>query len=476
MVSLTAIVLAVGLVPDSTACSPSADDSITARARLIDRTRTALSAASVTAITGTYSGSCNGRAVGGTDTWTVSLSGGPANDELSVRKDDTDCVLTLTSIITADGTYIGTPAIALDATDAYSTSASTFALAGGPLAFYGNAKISSLTFAEDFTISILFSDGPTTTSSANITSQRTTCPENYVTIAPNSALGTVAFCASKYEMKLSLNDGTPVFDGTNGNSPVNPLLYKPDSRPNGVPWVRVSHSTAFSECQSLGAGYHQITAKEHQAIAREIELQPDNWSGGAVGSGALYRGHSDDAISATAVADGYATSGSKLLGAGDDANAYAGTGQTAAGPMGSGGEQRRTMVLSNGEVIWDIAGNAREKVDADGLGGTISYTGPATTRNLESGDAEFISMVDTLTSSNGATFDLSIFSPATSGLSHATHFVGKYHVNGGVRTGLTITRGGNFSAGNNPGLFAGDVDGMDTSSSTSGGFRCAKSL
>jgi len=68
-------------------------------------------------------------------------------------------VLTIRDIVTAGGAFIGAPAIALDTTDTYKGSASAFAKDAQPLAFYGNAKISALAFA-DFTISVLVSDAP----------------------------------------------------------------------------------------------------------------------------------------------------------------------------------------------------------------------------------------------------------------------------------------------------------------------------
>jgi hypothetical protein len=139
-------------------CSVSADDTVGAHVDVVDRTRSALSAASITSITGTYGGDCDGRDALGTDGWTVSLSGGPAVDELSVRKNDSDCVLTIRNIVTAGATFIGAPSIALDT--AYKGSASAFAESGQGLAFYGNAKISSLSFSSNFTISMLVSDAP----------------------------------------------------------------------------------------------------------------------------------------------------------------------------------------------------------------------------------------------------------------------------------------------------------------------------
>ncbi|HEY6559581.1 MAG TPA: hypothetical protein VI072_20000, partial [Polyangiaceae bacterium] len=82
------------------------------------------------------------------------------NSPLSVVKNDTACVLTLTGLQAAVG-YVGTPSIALGT--AYAGTGSSFATSAGdggtnPIAFYGNAKLSANTFVEGFTMTVLFSD------------------------------------------------------------------------------------------------------------------------------------------------------------------------------------------------------------------------------------------------------------------------------------------------------------------------------
>jgi len=155
---------AAGVVLSFLGCSSSPQEKVASAVEVINHTRTALSSASITSVTGTYGGSCSGRAADGSDTWTISISGGPAGDELSVIKNDTACVLTFTDIITADGTFVGAPAIAMGTANTYAGSASSFALSGQPVAFYGNAKISALTYAANFTITLLVSDAPNASS------------------------------------------------------------------------------------------------------------------------------------------------------------------------------------------------------------------------------------------------------------------------------------------------------------------------
>ncbi|MFZ3231249.1 MAG: hypothetical protein WA160_13660 [Pseudobdellovibrio sp.] len=202
------------------------------------------------------------------------------------------------------------------------------------------------------------------------------CPFNYVMVPANATLGTAEFCVAKYEMKAKTNAGINFDDGAGGGGPpLEASLYIPDSRASGLPWVQITLPIAISECTSLGAGYKLITQAQWNALARDIESVGANWSSGAVGSGLLAKGHTDGAISGTAVTDGYAIGASFLLVA--SADSYAGTGNTSSQAFGAGGEQKRTHVLSNEQIIWDVSGNAKERVDFDGLGGAVNYTGPA---------------------------------------------------------------------------------------------------
>jgi hypothetical protein len=307
-------------------------------------------------------------------------------------------------------------------------------------------------------------------------SSPTACPTNFVKVPANATLGTAEFCLAKYEMKVAQNNGTAVFDGYNNSVALDVTLYKPESRPDGVPWVRILLADAISECASLGTGYHLSTAKEWQAAALNIESVATNWSGNSVGSGRLNTGHSDNAVDASAVANGYAVTGSNLLSAGSGSDAYVGTGQNNSLAWGSGGEQKRTHTLSNGEVIWDMAGNARDVVDLDGLGSSVNYTGPGSSGFYEPLGSELSSMIFSSTLSGGGTLNINLFKPATAALTNSTNGIGQTYISSGARTLRLVTRGGNFSNSNSPGIFAADFDTAASATSSSFGFRCAKSL
>ncbi len=112
----------------------------------------------------------------------------------------------------------------------------------------------------------------------------------------------------------------------------------------------------------MGTGYHLITNNEWMTIARSAESVGSNWSSGIVGSGYIYSGHNDESPYGTLVASV------------DDTQGYINTGDKASTSDGSYGNyssdieqaykgQRRTLTLSNGQIIWDLAGDVWEHVN-----------------------------------------------------------------------------------------------------------------
>jgi formylglycine-generating enzyme required for sulfatase activity len=108
------------------------------------------------------------------------------------------------------------------------------------------------------------------------------------------------------------------------------------SNPFTIPIGHVSQRLAVKACEAIGA--HLLTNLEWQTIAWNIESVPKNWSSGVVGEGYIYSGHNDaDPVKVLVASD-------------DDNDGYYGV-------TNKGGNQRRTFYLSNGGVLWDMAGN-----------------------------------------------------------------------------------------------------------------------
>lgn len=174
-------------------------ESVRPRFEIVGRTEAGLSAASVTQLGGTYGALCAGRSAAGTDRWTFVRSGSGSTD-LSVAKNDADCVLTLTDLTTADGVYTASPNVPLDATDTYRASASAFALPSASTAFYGNAKIDALSFANDFTITLSVSDSLSAASAGTRSASYATQSASVVVAtvaAPNHTASLAGFTVSK---------------------------------------------------------------------------------------------------------------------------------------------------------------------------------------------------------------------------------------------------------------------------------------
>ena len=163
----------------------------------------------------------------------------------------------------------------------------------------------------------------TSTTAANLT-----CPTGYIKVPGNSLYQTKDFCVMKYEAKT----GSATVAAT--------------TQAAGTPQVNISQTNAITACSLNGAGYGLINNNEWMTIARNIEGQLSNWTTGtaastAIGTGGLYRGHSDGTPDTA-------------LEAGADNDGYIGTGNSGFSI------DRRTHTLSNGETIWDIGGNVWE--------------------------------------------------------------------------------------------------------------------
>ena len=178
------------------------------------------------------------------------------------------------------------------------------------------------------------------------------CPLGYVEVpgnptkglgGKNNTEGVSSFYVAKYEMKCSESDLS--------NQECNDRNVLPQSKPENTPWTELTRNQARNACERLGKNYGLMSVPERIAIARNIESVASNWSGGNLGLGKINQGHTDNS--------------SGILEASVDINPYFMTGNHKEQAENSGWEQKRTFVLSNGEVLWDFAGNAGEYLYED---------------------------------------------------------------------------------------------------------------
>ncbi|MDQ7022288.1 MAG: hypothetical protein Q9M97_01945 [Candidatus Gracilibacteria bacterium] len=172
------------------------------------------------------------------------------------------------------------------------------------------------------------------------------CREGFIHVPGNADWDTYDFCVAKYEMSWS---GLTAIDITYNR---NLYSYYDNgdkglvvSEPGNSPIAEISKQEAVVECNEIGG--HLITNNEWMTIARNIEVQNTNWSSGKVGIGGLWTGVNDFPT--------YGCAGGKI----DSINYGGVTGADSSKCIG----ERNKLKLSNGEYIYDLAGNLWEYVD-----------------------------------------------------------------------------------------------------------------
>lgn len=189
------------------------------------------------------------------------------------------------------------------------------------------------------------------------------CPTGFIIVPGSATYNTGDFCVMKYEAKADNNgDGLGDTDVTTGYntwpSNTHPIsaTRKLVSSAAGYPVANISQTTAITAASSANfvygcnSGCHLITEAEWMTIVQNVLSVPSNWSSGVIGTGYVFSGHNDN------------VPGSALIADASGADSYYLTGQ-------SSGNQRRTLTLTNGEVIWDMAGNAWEWTSGQMTGG-----------------------------------------------------------------------------------------------------------
>lgn len=254
------------------------------------------------------------------------------------------------------------------------------------------------------------------------------CPEGYIPVPNNPTYNTGDFCVMKYEAKDVGGVAT--------------------SQAADAPWANISQVNALAACQSLGSGYDLLSNDEWMTIARNLEQVGLNWTDGTPGSGVMYRGHADNsppnALAATT----------------DDSDGYFGTGNSPT----LDSVQRRTLLLSNGETIWDFAGNVfhllRGSIVGDDKPSAPGATGTDfTVRNWTE-----------VTLYGGLSYDLIRPSNTAWGTSFNT---GTYYKGNAGSSTYSVRRGGRWSSWDNAGIYAMTLGGSVNDAQSENGFRCS---
>ena len=249
------------------------------------------------------------------------------------------------------------------------------------------------------------------------------CPTGYITVPGSSLFGTKAFCAMKYEAKNVGGVAT--------------------SQAASTPWVSISQTDAITTSSAACSGCHLISEAEYLTIAHNVLSVASNWSGGTVGSGYIYSGHNDNSAGA--------------LAASSDSDGYAGTGNV------SPSNQRRTLTLTNGEVIWDMAGNVHDWTAGQTSGGQPGASGYAWREwNTVAG-----------TGSLSPNPHPSYGTPAASNWT-SSHGIGQVYSNS-TDTGLrAFPRGGAWGYGSGVGVLTLNLDSSPSYAGGNSGFRVAR--
>lgn len=252
------------------------------------------------------------------------------------------------------------------------------------------------------------------------------CPTGFIAVPGNINYRTNDFCVMKYEAK-----------DLNGVA---------NSNAKSDPWVGVSQVVAVDLAKNSCNGCHLITENEWLTIAQNVISVSDNWSGGETGKGFIYSGHNDNSP-AIALAvynnDGYnGTENSK------------------------DSSQKRTLRLTNGEIIWDMSGNVAEWTDGQTTGGQPG-TGSETAYSWKEWNLIDFSGYLPVSPFPG-------FNNNAAGGWDAKQGIGQVYSNANEATLKGFIRGGSYQQGPSAGIFSLNMGNVPMYSSPFVGFRVAR--
>lgn len=208
---------ALGAVLALTSCAAGQPEVSADSKVVVETTSASLTGSLLEYANGTYGSSCSHYA---SQSWSVPINnyaGALPNSALAVvMNNGASCVLTLTSLVTSESggtTYAASPSIALGTS--YAGTASTFS-SGSGTAFYGNAMLSSVSFAANFTLNILFSDNPKSTNSGSLGTGYATVSASASSTGSNSPTYTLDLTTGAFA--AAVNDATDLVQSVSGTA------------------------------------------------------------------------------------------------------------------------------------------------------------------------------------------------------------------------------------------------------------------
>jgi len=277
------------------------------------------------------------------------------------------------------------------------------------------------------------------------------CPSGFIEVPGSTTYGTSDFCVMKYEAK---NAGSNV----------------PVSQPASNPWTSISQTNAITYSQNVAGciGCHLITEAEWLTIAQNLLFVPSNWSGGSVGYGYMYSGHNDNNPIGKIAAGTDDSDGGGVVNAGGYFGTNNSAGEIVETSCLAGNRERRTLTLSNGEVIWDLAGNVQEWTQGTIAGGAQPGLSGETTTYVWKNYNNSSLIQNGLPSSAFPSYALPAASDWTS-----DNGIGELKSNYGESSAKVFRRGGAFDESCYAGIFT--LDMYRTSDYATGtGFRVAR--
>lgn len=330
------------------------------------------------------------------------------------------------------------------------------------------------------------------------------CLPGFIKVPASSLYNTPDFCVMKYDAKVALisnptvglspklgdpcdGESSGISFGTYKNNGTGcaaisqskeivsvasgyPLAY--------IPEIGSGSENATSYCNHMG--WHLITNAEWMTIARNVEQVSANWCspdgtdcGNTLGAPGkiLASGHS------------HAQPNQALVASEDDSQACFGTATDGSNNCGAPNSQKRTLTLSNSQVIWDFAGNVWQWV----AGTVLRKDEPQSVSNgksdigwLSSDFAPGATQSVIINNGQGPVLGYNSFRPSNSNW-NSNNGVGKiFHYSSINDTNTTIyglIRGGQWNHGAVDGAFSMHLTPVPNKTNIDDvGFRCVETL